>query len=200
MVSTLRPKQRTLRLPVQYIRAYAEGDQFVEENFHHRQAALEVPAAEVALVLVDVWNLGFGDQPLVAEEGFFGEYNGGRSFPARAQRITLERIQPALEAARAAGVECVINASTGGAILGDATPPIHENMPARPLAPYGAAKLAAEGYCSAFTGAYGLPTVSLRFSNVYGPLSFHKGSVVAHFFKCILAGEDLVIYLSLIHI
>ena len=61
----------------------------------------------MALVLVDVWNLGFGDQPLVAEEGFFGEYNGGRSFPARARRITLERIQPALAAARAAGLTVV---------------------------------------------------------------------------------------------
>lgn len=99
-----------------------------------------------------------------------------------------------LEAARAAGVQCVINASTGGAILGDAQPPVNENMPARPVAPYGAAKLAAEGYCSAFSGAYGLRTVSLRFSNVYGPGSFHKGSVVAHFYKRILAGEDIVIY------
>ena len=35
---------------------------------------------------------------------------------------------------------------------------------------------------------------ALRFSNIYGPRSFHKGSVVAHFFKQILSGEPLVVY------
>lgn len=99
-----------------------------------------------------------------------------------------------LEAARKAGIACFINASTGGAILGEATPPVHEEMVPRPLAPYGASKLAVEGYCNAYGGAYGLNVVSLRFSNLYGPLSFHKGSVVAHFFKCILKGEPLVVY------
>ena len=114
--------------------------------------------------------------------------------PARNFDINVVGTFRVLQAARAAGVRRVISASTGGAILGEAPPPVNEDMPARPLAPYGAAKLAAEGYCSAFAGAYGLATASLRFSNIYGPLSFHKGSVVAHFFKRILAGEDLVVY------
>ena len=91
-----------------------------------------------------------------------------------------------LEAMRTAGVGRLINASTGGAILGEARSPIHEEMVARPVAPYGAAKLAVEGYCSAFAGAYGMKTLSLRFSNVYGPGSLHKGSVVAVFFRNIL--------------
>ncbi len=99
-----------------------------------------------------------------------------------------------LQSARKLGVKRVINASTGGAILGEATPPIHEDMVAKPLAPYGASKLSAEAYCSGFHGAFGLQTVSLRFSNVYGPLSFHKGSVVAHFFKQILNGDPLTVY------
>lgn len=99
-----------------------------------------------------------------------------------------------LQEARKANISRFINASTGGAIIGEAEPPVHEEMPARPLAPYGASKLAAEGYCSAFEGAYGLSIASLRFSNIYGPLSFHKGSVVAHFFKRILKGLPLTIY------
>ena len=95
---------------------------------------------------------------------------------------------------RRGGVGRFILASTGGAILGDAEPPVHEGMPARPLAPYGAGKLACEGYCSAYHGSFGIPTVALRFSNVYGPWSYQKGSVVAAFFKRILAGEPLVVY------
>jgi UDP-glucose 4-epimerase len=93
-----------------------------------------------------------------------------------------------------AGVRRIVNASTGGAILGEVEPPVHEGMAASPLAPYGASKLAAEGYCSAFAGAYGFSAMSLRFSNVYGPRSYHKGSVVAHFFKRILEGRELVVF------
>ncbi len=99
-----------------------------------------------------------------------------------------------LEAMRASGVKRLINASTGGAIIGEAEPPVHENMVARPLAPYGAAKLAMEGYCSAYAASYGMETLSLRFSNVYGPGSRHKGSAVAAFFKRLIAGQPLVVY------
>ncbi|CAA7612128.1 NAD(P)-dependent oxidoreductase [Magnetospirillum sp. UT-4] len=99
-----------------------------------------------------------------------------------------------LEACRLQGVGRLINASTGGAILGEAEPPVHEEMLPRPLAPYGASKLAAEAYCGAYASAYGLACASLRFTNIYGPDSLHKRSVVAHFFKAILAGEPLVVY------
>ena len=95
---------------------------------------------------------------------------------------------------RRGGIRRFVLASTGGAILGDAIPPVHEGMPARPLSPYGASKLACEGYCSAYFGSYGIPTVVLRFSNVYGPWSYGKGSVVAAFFKRILAREPLLIF------
>lgn len=99
-----------------------------------------------------------------------------------------------LQEARAAGVGRIVAASTGGAILGDVPPPVHEEMPPNPTSPYGASKLMLEGYLSAFSGSYGLSGCALRFSNIYGPKSFHKGSVVAHFFKRILANEPLIIY------
>jgi UDP-glucose 4-epimerase len=91
-------------------------------------------------------------------------------------------------------VERFVFASTGGAIVGDAIPPVHEGMVPKPLSPYGASKLCGEAYCSAFAGSYGMKTVSLRFSNVYGPRSFHKGSVVAQFMKRILKKEPLKVY------
>ena len=98
-----------------------------------------------------------------------------------------------LQACRRHGVRRVIAASTGGAILGEAPVPVQEAMPACPLAPYGASKLAMEGYLSAFGGAYGLSTLALRFSNVYGPGSGHKDSVVARFCRQLLAGAELTI-------
>jgi UDP-glucose 4-epimerase len=47
--------------------------------------------------------------------------------------------------------------------------PISESAPIAPLSPYGAGKAAAESYLSMFTRLYGLSTLSLRMSNVYGP-------------------------------
>ena len=99
-----------------------------------------------------------------------------------------------LEAARDTGVESVVIASTGGAIIGEAEPPVHEEMVPKPISPYGASKLCCEAYCSAFSGAYGLRTTALRFANVYGPFSYHKGSVVAKFFRSIQQNEQLLVY------
>jgi len=98
-----------------------------------------------------------------------------------------------LEAARVDGVKRFVFASSG-APAGEVTPPIHEELPSHPVSPYGASKLAGEGYCSAFYKSFGVETVALRFSNVYGPGSTHKSSVVAKFIKQALAGEPLVIY------
>ena len=67
-------------------------------------------------------------------------------------------------------------------------------MPPHPVAPYGASKLAGEGYCSAYFNTFGVETVALRFGNVYGPLSGHKNSVVARFIKRAVEGEALEIY------
>jgi UDP-glucose 4-epimerase len=99
-----------------------------------------------------------------------------------------------LDAARRAGVERIVQASTGGALIGDATPPVDERSLPKPISPYGASKLAGEGYAYAFAKAYGLRTVALRFANVYGPWSAHKQGAMTLFFRAIHAGEPLVIY------
>ena len=99
-----------------------------------------------------------------------------------------------LLAARDAGVRRVVMASTGGAILGDVEPPVHEGMVPQPAAPYGASKLAGEGYGYAFAGSYGMQVTALRFSNVYGPRSYRKGSAVAHFFKQALDDKPITVY------
>lgn len=98
-----------------------------------------------------------------------------------------------LEAARQSNVKKFIFASSG-AVVGEVDPPIHEEKVPRPVSPYGASKLAGEAYCSAYFKTFGIKTVSLRFGNVYGPLSKHKNSVVAKFLKQAFSGETLEIY------
>jgi UDP-glucose 4-epimerase len=102
-----------------------------------------------------------------------------------------------LGAAKEAGVEHVVYASTGGAIYGDAdVVPTPEDTPARPLAPYGQSKLSGEGYCRLFRELYGLKATSLRFANVYGPRQdpLGEGGVIAIFCGRALAGEDAVVF------
>ena len=81
-------------------------------------------------------------------------------------KVNVEGTYNLLRAAQKEGVERFVLASTGGAITGKAKSPVNESMAPQPLSPYGASKLSAEGYCSAFAGSYGMKTVSLRFSNV----------------------------------
>lgn len=98
-----------------------------------------------------------------------------------------------LEACRQNSVARFVFASSG-APIGECNPPIHEELAAHPVSPYGASKLAGEGYCSAFARTYGVDTVALRFGNVYGPRSTHKSSVVAKFIRRAFNGEILEIY------
>lgn len=98
-----------------------------------------------------------------------------------------------LEGARQNKVKKFIFASSG-APLGEQEPPIHEEKVPKPISPYGASKLSGEGYCIAYYESYGINTIVLRFSNVYGPRAHHKNSVVAKFIKQAINGETLKIY------
>jgi UDP-glucose 4-epimerase len=97
-----------------------------------------------------------------------------------------------LEACRHAGVDRFVFASSN-APLGRQPPPATEDKAPLPISPYGASKLAGEGYCLAYHGSWGLNTVVLRFANVYGPYSAHKNSVVARFLKDILTTGQVTI-------
>jgi UDP-glucose 4-epimerase len=99
----------------------------------------------------------------------------------------------ALEAARLNNIRRFVFASSG-APVGSCIPPVHEELPCHPVSPYGASKLAGEAYCSAYKHSYDIDTVGLRFSNVYGPGSMAKSSVVAKFIRNGISDGVLEIY------
>lgn len=72
-------------------------------------------------------------------------------------------------AARDAGVKRFVYASSSSAYGDSATLPKIETMAAKPLSPYAVSKLTGESYCQIFSTIYGLPTISLRYFNIYGP-------------------------------
>lgn len=63
-----------------------------------------------------------------------------------------------------------------------------------PVTPYGLGKWVGERYCQLFSELYGLETVVLRLSNVYGRYSDHKTSVVAKWIRQRKQGESLTVY------
>ena len=100
------------------------------------------------------------------------------------------------EAARRARVSRIIYASSSAA-LGEATMlPQDEMHPCKPLSPYGVSKLSAEQYGLSLHNVHGLPFVSLRFFNVYGPRQGKSeyGNVIPIFFDKLLRGNQLSIF------
>jgi len=74
--------------------------------------------------------------------------------------------------------------------------PIDENHPMDLLSPYAASKVAGEAYAIVYGNAYGMRTVRLRFSNIYGPrqTTRSESGAVAIFIERVLGGKNPVIF------
>jgi UDP-glucose 4-epimerase len=99
-----------------------------------------------------------------------------------------------LEAARAAGTQSLVFASTNAVTGPMEASAIVETAVLKPLTPYGATKAAAEMLMSAYTASYGLRCVGLRLTNVYGPGMQAKDSIVARLMRAIRLGRTFEIY------
>jgi UDP-glucose 4-epimerase len=102
-----------------------------------------------------------------------------------------------LDAARRARVRRVVYAASSSAYGDRPTSPKRESDLPLPISPYGAAKLAGEHYCRAFTATYGFETVCLRYFNVFGPRqdpASPYSAVIPLFITAILDGRQPVVY------
>jgi UDP-glucose 4-epimerase len=78
-----------------------------------------------------------------------------------------------LEAMRKGGVKRIIYTS-GSGVYGDCgETPVREDMPCRPVSPYGASKLASEALISAYAHMFDITACVFRFANVVGPRQTH---------------------------
>lgn len=101
-----------------------------------------------------------------------------------------------LEACRASRPHVILASSSS--VYGDSPESHkHEDLPTRPLSPYGAGKLAAEAYALAYAHSYGLPVLPFRFFNVYGPLQsagHAYAAVIPAFVSAALRGEPVPLH------
>jgi len=102
-----------------------------------------------------------------------------------------------LLAAKDNGVKKVIYASSSSVYGDTPTLPKKEDMSPNPQSPYAVTKLAGEYYCRVFRQVYGLPTVCLRYFNVYGPRqdpNSQYAAVIPAFIQKVLDNRPPIIF------
>jgi len=88
--------------------------------------------------------------------------------PLRYNEANIDGTLKLLEAARHAGVKKFIYSGSSSAYGDVGIYPTPETAPTNPMSPYALQKLVGEMYCKQYSLCYNLPTVCLRYFNVYG--------------------------------
>ncbi|WP_285115792.1 NAD-dependent epimerase/dehydratase family protein [Leifsonia sp. fls2-241-R2A-40a] len=102
-----------------------------------------------------------------------------------------------LEAARLAGVEHVVVASSSSVYGSNTKLPKTEFDWTRPMSPYAVSKHATEGYTIAYNHSYGMRTLAFRFFNVFGPRQAADhvyAAVIPKFVEAALDGKTLTVH------
>ena len=101
-----------------------------------------------------------------------------------------------LMSAHEAGARVVFASSSS--VYGDQKDfPLRESQRPEPRSPYAATKLTGEVYCQTWWRSFGVPTISLRYFNVYGArqdATSEYAVVVPKFILACLTGEQPIIY------
>lgn len=116
--------------------------------------------------------------------------------PIETHRINITGTFNVLLMAKELKVKKVVFASSSS-VYGDQELPLRETAIPHPKSPYAFQKLVGEGYMRLFNEVYGVPTVSMRFFNVYGPRcdpNSEYSLVIGKFLKFKKERKPLTIY------
>lgn len=117
--------------------------------------------------------------------------------PVESNNANLNGTLNILVSSKDAGVKKVIYSGSSSTYGFDNELPWVETMYPGPITPYAVQKYVGEIYCRAFSNVYDLPTVCLRYFNIYGPRQKCEGAyapVMGIFIRKRLAGEPMVIF------
>jgi len=102
-----------------------------------------------------------------------------------------------LVAAKEKGVKKVVYASSSSIYGVDERLPKREDMPVDPISPYALSKYTGERYCRIFSEIYDLPTICLRYFNVFGPYqdpNSEYSAAIPKFINLMLENEQPIIF------
>ncbi len=117
-------------------------------------------------------------------------------YPRDTHDVNVTGLLNVLITSKEAGVKRVIYSASSSAYGDQLVMPLQEDMSVSPKSPYGLHKYMGELYCKVWSETYGLPTVSLRYFNVYGFRQSAEGAyalVIAKFLKQKAEGKPMTI-------
>ena len=117
--------------------------------------------------------------------------------PLLSNAVNIDGTLNVLEASRQAKVNKFVLASSSSVYGESEELPKHEDMIPGPLSPYAISKLTGEHYARVFYQLYGLPTVSLRYFNVFGPRQdpgSEYSAVIPKFITALANGQQPTVY------
>lgn len=137
------------------------------------------------------------DARVVLHQAALGSVPRSLADPQRTHRANVDGFLEMMVAARDAGVERFVYASSSSVYGDHPGLPKVEDATGRPLSPYAATKAVDELYADVFSRVYGLRVVGLRYFNVFGPRQDPAGpyaAVVPRWIGELLAGERPTVF------
>ena len=137
------------------------------------------------------------DVDFVLHEAALGSVPRSVENPGESANVNVHGTVNVFQAARESGVKRVVWASSSSVYGDTPTLPKHEGMPTAPLSPYAVTKLAGEEFARVFAVTMGLPIVSLRYFNVFGPRqdpNSQYAAVIPRFITALARGERPTVY------
>lgn len=138
------------------------------ENINHLLHKDNVEFVTGSVTDLPLLNKVFQDVTYVFHQAALARVPRSIEDPLTTNEVNIRGTLNVLLAARENGAKKVIYASSSSVYGDTSSLPQKEDMPPNPLSPYALTKLAGEYYCHIFRQIYGLPTVCLRYFNVYG--------------------------------
>jgi UDP-glucose 4-epimerase len=139
------------------------------ENIQHLLNKGNVTFIQGSVTDLPLLQAAFKDVSFVFHQAAMASVSRSIEDPLAANETNITGTLNVLIAARDNHVRKVVCASSC-ALYGDSPVlPKKEDMLPEPQSPYAVTKLAGEYNCQVFSSVYGLPTVCLRYFNVYGP-------------------------------
>lgn len=117
--------------------------------------------------------------------------------PLRTNQVGVTGTLLLLEEARKRGVRRFVYAGSSSVYGDQPELPKRETMAPHPKSPYALSKLTGEIYCTQYSELFGLPTVTLRYFNVFGPRQnpdSQYAAVIPLFIRALLRGERPTVY------